>query len=85
MEADSKSRFLRIGQVLQRGGISRSMLYALIAKGEFPRQVPLGARAVGWIESEVDAWIAERIEAARGPERWSVQARDQTKEAVTCA
>ncbi len=58
--------FLRIGAVLQRTGFSRSMLYAEIAKGNFPRQVSLGARSVGWIESEVDEWIRQRILASRG-------------------
>lgn len=57
--------FLRIGAVLRRTGFSRSMLYAEIARGTFPRQISLGARSVGWIESEVDDWIKSRIAAAR--------------------
>lgn len=60
------SGFLRIGVVMQRTGFSRSLLYAKVAKGEFPSQVALGARAVGWIESEVEEWIHQRIRAARG-------------------
>ena len=34
--------------------------------GSFPKPVRLGARAIGWIESEVDAWIREQIAASRG-------------------
>ena len=34
--------------------------------GAFPNPIRLGARAVGWIESEVDAWIREQIAASRG-------------------
>jgi prophage regulatory protein len=30
------------------------------ARGEFPKRVRLGPRAIGWIEEEIDKWIAER-------------------------
>ena len=43
------------------GDLSRSTIWA-----RFPRPVSLGARAVGWIEAEVDEWIRERIEKSRG-------------------
>jgi prophage regulatory protein len=29
-----------------------------MANGEFPRSVPIGERTVGWLESEIDNWIA---------------------------
>jgi prophage regulatory protein len=51
---------IRLAEVLRRTGFSRSTIYILIAKKEFPPQVPLGARSVGWVEEEVDAWIAHR-------------------------
>jgi prophage regulatory protein len=51
---------LRCDEVLRRTGLSRTMLYDKIEKNEFPRQVPLGARAVGWYEEEIDSWIAKR-------------------------
>ncbi len=35
------------------------------APGRFPRPVSLGARAVGWIEAEVDEWMRERIAESR--------------------
>jgi prophage regulatory protein len=37
----------------------------MIASGEFPRPYSLGARAVAWLESEIDDWIDSRIEAAK--------------------
>jgi prophage regulatory protein len=37
------------------------MIYLLIERGEFPRQVPVAARAVAWVEVELDAWIETRI------------------------
>lgn len=46
-------------------GYSIPYIYELIAAGQFPRPVPLGARAVGWLESDISRWQQERI-AARG-------------------
>ena len=59
---------LRRDAVLARTGLSKSQLYALIAKGIFPSGIPLipGGRAKGWIEAEVSAFIADRIKDARG-------------------
>jgi prophage regulatory protein len=56
---------LRLREVLRRTGLSRSTIYAYIAAKEFPSPIPLGPRAVGWVEDEVNAWIEERIRAAR--------------------
>ncbi|MGB8031307.1 MAG: AlpA family transcriptional regulator [Terracidiphilus sp.] len=52
---------LRLPAVKMRTGLSRSSIYQWIAKGQFPAPVSLRARAVGWVESEVDEWIARRI------------------------
>lgn len=59
-------RFLRLPEVLVRTGLSRSTIYVRLAEGRFPRPVPLGSRAVGWIESEIEEWIRERIAEGRG-------------------
>ena len=48
-----------------RTGLSRSTIYLRIAEGSFPAPVSLGGRAVGWIEAEVNDWLAKRIEASR--------------------
>jgi prophage regulatory protein len=57
---------LRRKQVQARTGLSRSTIYAFIKAGVFPKPVPLGPRAVGWIESEVSDWIADRMRTIRG-------------------
>lgn len=57
-----KERILRRPEVEIRTGLSRSTLYAWISQGEFPRPVALGARLVGWRESDVSAWLAARPE-----------------------
>jgi prophage regulatory protein len=53
---------LRRKQVEDRTGLSRSTIYLRIQEGTFPRPVNLGARAVGWLENEIDAWLNSRIE-----------------------
>jgi|HubBroStandDraft_1064217.scaffolds.fasta_scaffold48939_2 prophage regulatory protein len=57
----SPNTILRLTDVLRRTGLSRSTLYNRIAKGEFPHQVSLGGRAIGWIKGEVEDWINDRI------------------------
>ena len=58
-------RILRLPNVLDRTGLSRSTVYLRVTEGRFPRPVSLGARAVGWIETEVEEWIARQIEVSR--------------------
>jgi len=57
--------FLRRKQVETRTGLSRSTIYQYIKDGAFPKPVPLGPRAVGWLESDVRDWIAARVRSAR--------------------
>lgn len=58
-------RFMRLHEVLQRTGKSRSTLYSNVSEGKFPEPVNLGGRSVAWLESEVDTWMQERIKASR--------------------
>jgi prophage regulatory protein len=51
------SKILRLPAVMELTGLSRSSIYLRVAQGTFPKQVSLGARAVGWRESDVEAWI----------------------------
>ena len=51
---------LRLPAVKQRCGLSRTAIYGAIQRGEFPKQVELGLRAVGWLESDINQWIADR-------------------------
>ena len=56
---------LRLRQVSARTGLARSTIYERIKAGEFPAQISLGARAVGWLEADVEAWIAAQVERSR--------------------
>ncbi len=57
--------FLRLPEVMERTGLSRSTIYVRVAAGRFPQPVALGGRVVGWIEAEVDEWVRERIAESR--------------------
>lgn len=59
-------QILRLPEVKARTGLSRSTIYAAMAEGKFPKTVALAVRTVGWVESEINDWIDERIRASRG-------------------
>lgn len=54
-------RILRRPEVESKTGFKRAHIYNLIKKGEFPKAIPLGIRAVGWDSAEIDQWIAQRV------------------------
>jgi len=56
-------KYLRISKVIERTGLSRSTIYYWIKRGEFPAPVHLGQRTVAWLESEVNLWMEQRLEA----------------------
>ena len=57
---------LRLPLVKARTGLSRSTIYLRTAEGSFPKPVSLGARAVGWLESDIEQWLTSRVEESRG-------------------
>lgn len=59
------NKILRLPAVMACTGLSRSSIYLRIAEGSFPKPVALGRRAVGWLESEVAAWIDEQVATSR--------------------
>jgi prophage regulatory protein len=54
-------RFLRLPEVKNRVPYGRASIYRLMAAGQFPRPYSLGARAVAWLESDIDSWIESRV------------------------
>jgi prophage regulatory protein len=56
-------RILRLPDVKQLTGLGKTQIYEGISTGTFPRPVPISVRAVGWIESELERWVAQRIAA----------------------
>jgi len=64
--ANISKKLLRLPQVKASTGLSKSSIYARIAEGTFPKQIPLGARLVVWVEADIQNWINEQVLAARG-------------------
>lgn len=56
---------IRLPRVIEKTGKPRSSIYWMIEQEIFPKQIKLGARSVGWLESEVDEWIEKRIYQSR--------------------
>ena len=53
-------RLLRRPEVEKLTGLSRSSIYALMDRGEFPRPRRIGQRAVAWDEATLERWLATR-------------------------
>lgn len=56
---------IRRQEVERLTALSRSRIYALMALNEFPKPIRLGAMSVAWLETEVHAWIEQRIADSR--------------------
>lgn len=56
---------LRLPAVKNRTGLARSTIYLRIAQGSFPKQISLGGRAIGWVESEIETWLSNQIQQSR--------------------
>lgn len=54
-------RVLKLKDVLHKTGLGKTTLYKLISLSEFPKPIGLGLRSVGWLESEIEAWIQQKI------------------------
>lgn len=54
-------RFLRLHEVKQATGLGHATIYERMARGDFPKPVPLGGRRVGWIDAEIAEWQNKRI------------------------
>jgi prophage regulatory protein len=52
---------LRLPTVKIRTGLSRSSIYLRMSNNEFPSSISLGGRSVGWLESDIESWLDEKI------------------------
>lgn len=60
---DAPLVILRRREVEARTGLGCSTIYDGIKAGTFPAPIQLGPKAVGWVESEINAWLATRVVA----------------------
>ncbi len=62
---ETPEKLLRPSEVSSRIGVSRATVYRFVAAGRIPPPVKIGIRASGFPESEINAFIADRISASR--------------------
>ena len=60
----SQHQFIRLPQVKELTCLSKSSIYRLTEEGDFPKQIPLGARSVVWVKSHVEDWCAQKVNTA---------------------
>lgn len=58
-------KFIRLPEVKDKTGLSRSSIYLRMSKGEFPQSISLGDRAIGWLESDIEQWLEDKITASK--------------------
>lgn len=58
MERLMTDKMLRIEEVMEITRLSRATIYRKMSKGQFPKPLKLGDRAVRWRQSEIEAWLA---------------------------
>lgn len=60
LDLGNEKRFLRLPEVEFIVGKKRSTIYRDIAAGKFPAPYDLGSRSVGWLSTEITAWVLSR-------------------------
>ena len=58
-------RILRLPEVSQVTGLSRSTIFRLVQAGNFPQSVKLTARTIGWYSTDIETWIAARAATSK--------------------
>lgn len=67
-ESKMTPRIIRKPELLSILGLSDPTVYRMEKAGKFPKRLRLGGNSCGWLQSEVEGWIAERA-AARSESR----------------
>lgn len=61
---NGSDRFLSPEEVVSRTTLSRTTLWRMVRRGDFPKKTVLSPGRIGWSEKAVNAWIAERTQEA---------------------
>lgn len=63
-------QILKLPEVKRITGLSRSSIYRMASdqRANFPKPIKLGKRSSGWLKSEIDQWLQERIQSSRAPQ-----------------
>ena len=60
MEKTLDERVIRKPELMNRIGLSDASVWRMERKGMFPRRIRLGGNSVGWFESEINRWFAQK-------------------------
>lgn len=55
------NKLIRLPDVERATGLKRTAIYTRVKRGQFPAPVPIGGRAVAWVEDEISDWIHAQI------------------------
>ena len=56
---------ININEVTKRTALSKSSIYDLARRGLFPKQIKIGLRRVGWLESEIENWLQDKVQSSQ--------------------
>lgn len=60
-ENKSPNDLIRVKEVVQMTGLSKSTLYRLQQHEEFPKSIRLGCRSVAWLRGDIESWISTKV------------------------
>lgn len=60
------NQIIKLSAVIKLSALSSATIYRLIKKGEFPKQLKLSERSSGWLLSEVEQWLDDKISTRDG-------------------
>src|SRR4051794_2631400 len=75
-------QLLRITKVQDRTGLSRASVWRLVRDASFPAPVRIGRRAVAWLDTEIDSWIANCVKARNTSSVWGSEPPRTTSEPI---
>ena len=59
------TQIIRLPEVCKSTALARSTIYKLVSEGTFPEPIKLTPRSSGWLVSEVNEWISNRVLESR--------------------
>jgi len=58
-------KIIRLPEVKNKTGLSRSSIYLRMSNGEFPQSISLGSRAIGWLDTDIEQWLDNCVTASK--------------------
>jgi len=57
---NSPTQIIRFPKISEITSLSRTTIWRLESKGEFPKRLQVGRRGIGWLLSEIEDWMRSR-------------------------